>query len=148
MSGAPGAPIDPARNFNFVVEVGKDAYGIFTECSGLEGTTEVIEHRQGGSRKVTKLPGRTTFSDITLKWGVTTRPELWTWRARIMAGEKPTPKLSGSIVVFDLDNSTEVARWNFSEGWPTKYIGPAFDARANEIAVETVVLAVEWLERA
>jgi phage tail-like protein len=149
MSIGLGTIEEVGRNFNFVLEFGTESFGIFRECSGLEGTTEVLEDAQGGRPGVIKKPGRTTFSDITLKWGVTTSPKMWiTWRADIMAGKKPTPKKSGSIVMFDLAGKREFARWNFSGAWPTKYTGPAFDARGNEIALETIVLAIDWLERA
>ena len=55
---------------------------------------------------------------------------------------------NGSIVVFDLANGTEVARWNFLSAWPTKWEGPAFNAKGNDIAIETLVLAHEGLTRA
>jgi phage tail-like protein len=143
----PAERVDPARNYNFIIEIAGDAYGTFMECSGPEATTEVIEQRVGGDQGVRKLPGRTTFSDITLKYGVTATPTLWEWRAAIIRGDVPTPKKSGAIVVFDIRNNSEVARWAFDGAWPTKWTGPALDARSNEVAVETLVLAVESLRR-
>ena len=37
----------------------------------------------------------------------------------------------------------EVVRWNFINAWPTKWDGPHLNAKGNEIAVETLVLAHE-----
>jgi phage tail-like protein len=143
----PGGRIDPIRNFNFLVEIDQIAQGSFMDCSAPEATTEVIEYREGGDRGVGKLPGRTTYGDITLKRGVTASLDLWSWRAEVVAG-KTVPRRNGSIVVFDLDNNREVARWNFTGAWPSKWTGPALSATGNEVAVETLVLTVEELSRA
>ena len=142
-----GQRVDPFRNFNFLVEIDGIAQASFTECSGLSTTTEVIEHRQGGDNvRVRKLPGKTSYSDISLKWGLTDSTELWDWRQQITDGN--IVRKNGSIVVFDLANSTEVARWNFFQAWPSKWDGPALNAKGNDISIETLVLAVERLQRA
>jgi len=142
-----GQRVDPFRNFNFLVEIDGIAQASFTECSGLSTTTEVIEHRQGGDNvRVRKLPGKTSYSDISLKWGLTDSTELWDWRQQITDGN--IVRKNGSIVVFDLANSTEVARWNFVRAWPTKWEGPSFSAKGNDIAIDTLVLAHEGLTRA
>jgi phage tail-like protein len=143
----PGARVDPARNFNFLVEVDGFAQASFMECSGLETTTEVIETREGGDNTtVHKLPGKTTYSDITLKRGVTASEELWKWRAAVIQGT--VQRKNGSIVVYDLANAREVARWNFVSAWPTKWDGPQLTAKGNDVAVETLVLAHEGIARA
>jgi phage tail-like protein len=141
--------VDAQRNFNFLVEFeGGIAQASFLECSGFGATTEVIETREGGDNvTVHKLPGKTTYSDITLKWGVTNSNELWLWRQRIIGGE--IDRRSGSIVIFDLANQHEVARWNFVNAWPSRWDGPSLNARGpGEIAVETLVLTHEGVTRA
>ena len=141
-----GQRVDPFRNFNFLVELDGIAQASFTECSGLSTTTEVIENREGGDNvTVRKLPGKTSYSDISLKWGLTDSTELWDWRQQITDGN--IVRKNGSIVVFDLANSTEVARWNFVRAWPTKWEGPSFSAKGNDIAIDTLVLAHEGLTR-
>lgn len=143
---ATGARIDALRNFNFLVELDGIAQASFSECSGLETTTEVIEHREGGDNTtVRKLPGKTTYSDITLKAGLTDSQELWKWRKQVIDGR--FTRKNGSIVVFDLANKIEVARWNFVNAWPTKWDGGPFNAKGNEVAIETLVLAHEGLAR-
>jgi len=142
-----GQRVDPYRNFNFLVELDGIAQASFTECSGLGSTTEIIETREGGDNTtVRKLPGKTSYSDITLKWGLTDSLELWDWRQQVVDGT--VVRKNGSIVVFDLDNHTEVARWNFVSAWPTRWESSAFSAKGNEISVDTLVLAHEGLVRA
>ena len=144
-----GQRVDPARGFNFLVVLdGVDqALARFTECSGLGSTTEVIEYREGGDNTtVRKLPGKTSFSDITLKYGVTDSTTLWEWRQQIIDGTVALK--NGSVVVYDLDNRTEVGRWHFVRAWPTKWEGPTFNAKGSDIAVDTLVLAHEGITRA
>ena len=142
-----GARVDPYRSFNFLVELDNIAQGSFAECSGLDATTEVIENREGGDNTtVKKLPGKTTYSDITLKWGLTDSADLWKWRQGVIDGA--LQRKNGSIVVYDLDNKREVVRWNFVNAWPTKWEGPSFNAKGSELAIETLVLAHEGITRA
>jgi phage tail-like protein len=142
-----GARVDPYRNFNFLVEIDGIAQASFMECSGLETTTEVIETREGGNNTtMVKLPGKTSYSDITLKWALTASQEMWQWRADVINGA--VTRRNGSIVVYDLANKVEVARWNFFNAWPTKCDGPPLNAKGNEVAVETLVLAHEGIARA
>ncbi|HEU4347614.1 MAG TPA: phage tail protein [Actinoplanes sp.] len=141
-----GQRVDPYRSFNFLVELEGIAQASFTECSGLGSTTEAIEHREGGDNvTVRKLPGKTTYTDITLKWGATASVELWQWRLQIIQGN--VERKNGSVVCYDYAGKDEVARWNFVRAWPMKWEGSAFNAKGNEILIETLVLAHEGLTR-
>ena len=61
----------PIPKFHFQVEWGENFRIGFTECSGLDFETEVIEYREGNSKKYnkSKQPGLTKFTNITLKRG-------------------------------------------------------------------------------
>jgi phage tail-like protein len=39
-------------------------------------------------------------------------------------------------------------RWNFYDAWPTKWDGADFTAKGTDVAIETLELAIERLERA
>jgi len=67
------------------------------------------------------------------------------WRQDVVNGT--VTRRTGSVVLYDLANQTEVARWNFYNAWPSKWDGPALNAKGNDIAIETLVLAVERLTR-
>jgi phage tail-like protein len=137
---------DPFRVFNFHIELDGILQASFIECSGLSSTTEVIDVREGGDNTtMRKLPGKTTYTDITLKWGLTNSDELWQWRQQIVEGT--VVRKNGSIVIYDLANHTEVARWNFVRAWPTKWEGPALNAKGTDIAIDTLVLAHEGIVR-
>jgi phage tail-like protein len=142
-----GERVDPYRSFNFLVEIDNIAQASFVECSGLSSTTEVIENREGGDNTtVHKLPGKTMYGDLSLKWGLTSSRLLWDWRQDIVLGR--VIRKNGSIVVFDLANAMEVMRWHFFNAWPTRWEGPAFNARGSDLAIDTLVLAHEGITRA
>jgi phage tail-like protein len=142
-----GELLDPFRNCNFLVELDGITQGNFQECSGISGSIEVIEYREGGNNTtVRKLPGKTTYEDIVLKWGKTSSPELWSWWKRLNDGAME--RKNGSIVIYDRDAKTEVARYNFIRAWPNKYEGPSLDAKGSDVAIETLTLSHEGMMEA
>ena len=64
---------DPYAVFNFRVEIDGIDVGSFTEVSGLDSETDVIEYRTGDMRmnSSVKLPGLTKYPNIVLKRGMT-----------------------------------------------------------------------------
>jgi phage tail-like protein len=141
---------DPYASYNFqviVTNVSNDPIavkGAFTEVSGLEFEIPPIEYRTGAEDiTVRKIPGLKKFTNITLKRGITGDIAFWTWIVEALNGK--VRRTAGSIVLLD-ENRQESMRWNFDRGWPTKYTGPTLSATKNEIAMETLVLAVEKLE--
>jgi phage tail-like protein len=46
------------------------------------------------------------------------------------------------------DAGDDKTRWNFVAGWPAKWTGPSFNATGNEVAIETLEIAHEGLEKA
>lgn len=137
---------DPYRVYNFVVEIDGIARAAFRECSGLDTSNDPIDYREGtDGRGVRKLPGLTKSSNISLKWGTTDDASLWEWRKTVMDGV--VERKNGSIVLLD-DTGSEKVRWNFRDGWPTKWTGPSFNATGNEVAIETLEIVHEGLVKA
>ena len=138
---------DPYRNFNFVVEIDGIKQAGFSDCSGFGASTDPIEYREGGDNTtVRKMPGVTKYTNITLKWGITDSRELYDWYRDVVKGK--VVRKTGSIVLYDVDGITEKVRWNFVNAWPTKWDGPDFTAKGNDIAIETLEIAHEGIERA
>ena len=136
---------DPYLNFNFLVELEGITQAGFTDCSGFGATTEPVEVNEGGFNSAAhKFVGRTKQNNLTLKWGLTDSRELYDWYRDVVNGN--IQRKNGSIVVRDLEGREKV-RWNFREGWPTKWDGPDFSAKSNDVAVETLEIAHEGLER-
>lgn len=143
---ATGEILDPYNNFNFLIEIDGITRGAFHECSGLDSTIDVIEHREGGENTtLRKLPGLTKFSNIVLKRGITDDRELYDWHLQAIRGE--IARKNGSIILLNRSRQ-EIARWNFVRAWPTKWTGPSLTAEGNDVAIEQLDLAHEGLERA
>jgi phage tail-like protein len=146
-----GQRVDPYRNFNFLVEIDGITQAGFQDCSGFGASTDPIEYREGnenpGRDPITmrKLPGMTKYNNITLKWGLTDSTELYDWYRDITKGVDV--RKNGSIIVLDTQGQERV-RWNFRNGWPTKWDGPDFTSKGNDVAIETLEIAHEGIELA
>jgi phage tail-like protein len=138
--------VDPFKGFRFRVEIDGIQQAGFTECSGLGSHVEVVEYREGGDvNTVRKLTGKASYPDVVLKWGSTTSHELYDWHMAAVKGQ--IQRKNGSVVLCD-DTGTESVRWNFFTAWPSKWDGPSFNAKGNDIAIESLTISCERVERA
>jgi phage tail-like protein len=141
-----GSRTDPFRGFNFLVEIDGITQAGFQEVGGLDASTDPVDYREGTDpNHVRKLSGMNKYSPITLKRGITTEPELWKWRETVIDGK--TERKNGSIVLLD-EAGAEKIRWNFTNGWPTKWTGPSFNSTSTAVAIETLEITHEELKRA
>lgn len=141
-----GGAKDPFRSYRFRVEIdGIQRLG-FRECSGLDSTQDPVEYREGNEIITTrKLPGLNKFSNITLKWGIADDREIWDWRKQAADGTLAARK-NVAIILID-QSGQDAVRWNVREAWPTKWTGPSFNATGNEVAIDTLEIAHEGIER-
>jgi phage tail-like protein len=140
---------DPLVGFHFAVDIQGAINGYFTECSGLGSEQEIIEHKvvnEAGVEVVMKIPGRLKWENIVLKRGITSDMEIWTWRKKVEDGDVAGARQDGSIIMYD-QSLTEVARWNFNQAWPVKVTGPSVKSDSNEIGVEELTIAHEYIRR-
>ena len=137
---------DPYKNFRFLVEIDAIVQAGFSDVSGYGSSVEVIEYREGGdATTVRKLPGKVSYPDITLKWGLTDSRELYDWHLAAVNGA--IQRKNGSIILLD-DAGQEKARWNFFGAWPSKWDGSEFSAKGSDVAIETLTVSCERVERA
>ena len=138
-------------SFHFLLEIQgvvsdtKIIVGGFKSVSGMDSETEIVEFKQGNDKVVRKKPGRTTYANIVLERGYTATDDLWQWRKNIEDGK--IDRRSGSVIILDQDGQTEVARYNFYEGWPSKWYVPDMSADSSAMAIEKLEIAVEKVER-
>jgi phage tail-like protein len=139
---------DPLRNFRFRVEIEGIPIMGFNEAAMAEVTTDVIDDRVGTDpTHVRKLPGLTKYGNITLKYGMTTdSKKLYDWHKAILAGQIQKNRKQVTIVVQD-ESGADKARFVVSQAWPMKYDGADYDAKGNAVAIETLELANEGVER-
>jgi len=139
-------PQDPYKGFRFRVEIHGIQQAGFSECSAIGSHLEVIEYREGGdANTVRKFTGKASVPDLTLKWGMTDNTDLIKWHMDTVKGK--IQRQSGSVVQLD-DTGQEKLRWNFFNAWPSKWDGPTFNAKGNDLSITTLTLTCERIELA
>lgn len=138
----------PYPSFNFTVQFdGAEAFGGFSDVSGLMTELKVAEYRAGNDPEnhVRKVQGLTSSGDVTLKRGVIDSGTLWAWiqQARI-AG----PDAKKTVVITLLNERRDpVQVWTLRYVIPLKWTGPTLAGKAGgDVAMEELVLSVEALD--
>ena len=144
------ALVDPATVLNFGLEVGNLVIAAFTEIAGMSAQVDVFEYKEGGLNEHThKFPGRTSFGNVTLKWGMTDNQDLWDWYLETLrwtsSATGKNPRRDVSIVSFGSFQSgggggskPAVARWNLVGAFPVKWTGPSWNTTQSNIAIESL----------
>lgn len=134
----------PLSKFHFSVDWGGTTIG-FTEVSGLDVETEVIEYRQGASPDYSKIkmPGMQKFSNITLKRGTfKSDNEYYEWWNSIQLNDV----IRRDITISLLDEThSPVVVWKIRNAWPSKLTSTDLKADGNEVAIESMELVHEGL---
>lgn len=140
---------DPLVSSWFGVEFQGAISGAFRECSGIGSENEVVESKASGPKGefvLKKVPGRMKWNNITLKRGITDTMDLWKWRQLVEEGKITEARKNGSIVMFN-QQGQEMARWDFTNAWPSKLTGPSTNATNNELAIEELEIVHEQYKR-
>jgi phage tail-like protein len=135
----------PLPKFSFLVEWGEARLG-FTEVTGLERATEVIEYREGSSKTFSKLkmPGMETLSNVTLKRGTFEGDVgFHSWFNTIQMN---TAERRDVIIKLLNENLEPTMVWRLTNCFPVKYQGTELKADGNEVAIETLEIAHEGLK--
>lgn len=134
----------PLPKFHFQVEWGGTKLG-FTEVSGLDITTEVIEYRDGASPEYSKvkMPGQRKFSNISLKRGTFKADnQFYNWFNTVSLN---TIERRNLVISLLNENHEPVVVWKVKNAWPTKITPTDLKADGNEVAIESIELAHEGL---
>ncbi|HUJ10361.1 MAG TPA: phage tail protein [Verrucomicrobiae bacterium] len=142
-----GQRVDPYGSFDFLVEIDGITRASFQEVSGLESTIDTMDYREGGENEtMRRLPAKTKFVNIVCKWGTTDNPEMSEWHRQWVVGDPAAARKNGSVVLLDRQGNEKV-RWNFVNAWPSKYVGPSFNAKNSDVAIETMEIVHEGITR-
>ena len=134
----------PLPKFYFQVQWGGTRIG-FTEVSGLDVETEIIEYREGNSPEFSKIkmPGMQKFGNITLKRGVFKADnEFYTWWNTVKLNTIQRRDLTISLLN---EEQEPVMTWKVKNAWPTKIQSTDLKADGNEVAIESIELAHEGI---
>jgi len=141
---------DPLVAFKFGLEIEGKLSGFFTTVGGIGSESEVVEHKivnpDTGETIIQKIPGRLTWTEVSLKRGVTSSIDVWQWRQEVVDGKVDDARTNCSVIAFNQANE-EIARWNFDMAWPSKVTGPDMDSGGTDYMVEEMTIVHEGMER-
>lgn len=132
----------PLPKFHFQVEWGGTKIA-FTEVSGLDVETEVIEYREGSSPEYSKIkmPGMQKYSNITLKRGTFKGDnDYFNWWNTVKLNTIERRDITIKLLNEDHD---PVVIWKVKNAWPTKVQATDLKADGNEVAIESIELVHE-----
>lgn len=141
----------PLPKFHFELEWGGTRLG-FTEVTGLDFETEVIEYREGNlpSYNKTKQPGLTKYSDVTLKRGIVLDDmEFFAQWEKTAMFQEIKEKFRRTVTIKLLNEEHKaIIVWTLSRAWPSKIQSTDLKADGNEVAIETMTFVHEGLTMA
>jgi len=139
----------PYPSFNFTVSFGEggEAFGGFSDVSGIMTEVTVAEYRNGNELEnhVHKIQGMNKSGDVTLKRGVIDSATMWAW---IDQTRTQGPNAKRTVVIQLLNERREpVQKWRLEKVIPLKWTGPTLAGKGGgDVAMEEIVLSVEVLK--
>ena len=95
-----------------------------------------------------KLNGLTKYANVTLKWGIT---DVHRARRVAPAGRRratPLDDARASVVIRVQDEAgADKAAFGVTKAWPCKYDPTDLNGKGNEVAIDTLELCNEGIER-
>jgi phage tail-like protein len=132
--------------------------GYFMECSGFKVSQSVVEfshvtpQKWGAQGKAsgrvvsTKMPGNTSYTNLTLRRGLTCSMTLWDWLQSVQDGNWGKQRRNGSLVIYNQASEAQF-RFEFQGAFPVGYSISDVAAAKGDLEVEEVEVAVEDLKR-
>ena len=138
----------PYGAFNYTVAFdGAEAFGGFSDVSGIGTEVTVAEYRNGNEREnhVRKVAGVHKVSDVTLKRGIVNSKTLFDWIKETRVLGPAAQRKSVRITLLD-ETQAPVQAWILANVIPMKYSGPTLAGKGGgEVAMEEITLAAEGL---
>lgn len=145
--------IDPLHVFRFLVTFresgGSDAdlalVAGFSEVTGLEATMEPLAVTEGGRNwGQAQLPGRTSFSTVILRRGISPSRHLSDWFRHVNRRGAYAHRMDVTITLQDASGAA-VLSWRLGRALPVKLKIPDLSATAQELGIEELHLAFDEL---
>lgn len=139
----------PLPVYNYRVEIEGEAVS-FSEISGLSIGYEVTTYKESPTAatvgpRIMHMPSQITAPTITMKKGLVRLKSLkflygWIQTVAINQIEKRT-----IFVRLCDEKGGPVISWKIVNAFPTKLTAPTFDAKSNDVAIETLELKADFI---
>jgi phage tail-like protein len=115
----------------------------FQEVTGLTSTVNLDTYPEGGeNRFVHRLPGRTTYSDLVLKRGMTLISGVTAWCLDCIENFNYQP--TNMLISLLNEDHLPVNSWYVTNAIPIKYEVTGLNAEQNQIVIESMTLRYEY----
>jgi len=153
-----GADRQLRAKHKFLVQTRKLSFAAFQSCTELSFEVAKIEYYEGGAIIPMKIPGRLTYSDVTLSRGTSQFLDFHNWALQVGDASKsgpddmvggygePNPDFKADDVAIqerDLDNSL-LKEWQLVGAFPQKYNAGNWDNSVDEVVIEELVLTYDY----
>jgi phage tail-like protein len=140
----------PYSQFNFVIHLGsgdaKAVHAGFQEVSGLElgAGTKVVARKAPAKRRIVKITGINKSTDVTLKRGVISAPDLNAWLDEIR--KHPNARRDIVVTLQSEDPSKPAQTWKLRRARIIKHTSGPLNAKGTDVAMEELVLSYERID--
>jgi phage tail-like protein len=148
MTEVRGKPVEFYDKARFLLEIEGIIYGGFVTASEVGGTSGVIAHYEGGSKKPYKKLGNITYPTLTLERGLSDNTELYEWRKGTEDGtlKGEAKRKTVRLIVQDEDQSDKIA-YKLIRCLNSGLVAGPWDNKAEEMVIEKATLEYEDFER-
>jgi phage tail-like protein len=158
MAGNDLISTDPLIAQNFFLEIDGEVITTLSGVSGLDLEVDVATTTQVGAdgkqQLVKTRGGANKVPDLSLTRLAppdATSDSMWEWflgihTSGMKLADRTNNRKNGSIVLYDSAHE-EVARFNFTNGWPSKISTDALSVDSNDPVKETITMVCETLTR-
>lgn len=141
-------PLNYVTQNRFYVEIGSSIKASFSECSGSIGmkinTTSFNEGGVNDQKRILINQAEAT-GEVTLKRGITDDSTFWEWINAVLNG-KSAQRMNVNILLFNQAGKT-MQGWTLMGAIPVGWkLSGSLDASKNEVAVEELTLAYEYIK--
>ncbi len=138
----------PLPVYNYKVDIGQDTVA-FSEVSGLNIGYETTVYKESAAEsgkagpRVFRMPAQASNTTVTLKKGIVpakSQAALYDWISSVRINQV----IKKDIVISLCDETGKaVVTWTVSNAFPTKMVVPTFDAKSNDVAIESLELMAD-----
>ncbi len=138
----------PLPVYNYKVDI-DEATIAFSEVSGLNITYETTVYKESNINSgqagpsVFRMPAQASNITLTLKKGLVpakSQAALYDWINSVRINQV----IKKNVIISLCDETGKAAvRWTVINAFPTKLVVPTFDAKSNEVAIESLELMAD-----
>lgn len=140
----------PLPVYNYRVEINGEAVA-FSEVTGLSIGFETTVYKESPTAsgapgpRMMQMPAQATQPTISLKKGLVRKSSikhLYDWIRTVQINQ--IEKKDVFVRLCD-ENGAAVVSWKINNAFPTKLDAPSFDAKSNDVAIESMELKADFI---